>query len=311
MYLLVTICAITKRYEKYQDFIMDDENKKPTPPVWAAVAKQRMRELNLVQEDLLAVFNVKTRGAVGHYLSGRRKISSDQLIALCDELGLSVDDIYKKEPPENIRHGYDAGVRSKSFPKVSIEDIKRGREVLKKHSEQRLQERSMPDPFRKLRGTPYEAPQAASPTASFMVTDRGGPRKVPLISWIQAGQWSQAVDIFEPGVAEDWFWCPEGNPSENTYALKVKGDSMTAQSPTDRNYPHGSIIFVDPNKRVENGSRVVAKLPDQDEATFKIYKEDMGRKKLVPINTRVYDVIDITNMNVTICGVVIGSYMPE
>lgn len=256
---------------------MEDKNKKPTPPAWAHVAKLKMQQLGLIQEDLVDVFDVKTRGAVGHYFSGRRKISSDQLIALADKLKLSADNLYNNELGDNGRF------RSRGFLYGD------GNQPNKTAASE----------------------QELGDFLHYKVMDRGGPRKVPVISWVQAGVWAQVVDSHEPGDAFEWMWCPEGNPSENTFGLKVKGDSMTAQSPADRNYPEGCIIFVDPNKRVENGSRVVAKIPGQESATFKIYKEDMGRKKLVPINTRVYDVLDITDMDVTICGVVIGSYMPE
>lgn len=32
--------------------------------------------------------------------------------------------------------------------------------------------------------------------------------RVPLISWVQAGDWCEAIDTLSPGDAEDWLPCP-------------------------------------------------------------------------------------------------------
>ncbi|MDO6747178.1 LexA family protein [Gilvimarinus sp. 1_MG-2023] len=132
-------------------------------------------------------------------------------------------------------------------------------------------------------------------------------RRIPLISWISAGAWCESPDQFAPGDAEEWLPLPN-NASEQTFALRVEGDSMTAKVPGARSYPHGTVIYVDPNKEVTNGARVVARAPN-GKYTFKTYFEDAGRMYLKAINTD-YPPIDITE-NLHICGVVIGSYLPE
>jgi SOS-response transcriptional repressor LexA len=108
---------------------------------------------------------------------------------------------------------------------------------------------------------------------------RGG---VPLISWIQAGDWAEASDPFHPGEAEAWI--PSVKPhSERAFALRVRGDSMT--SPHGKSYPEGSIIIVEPERRSPvNGERIVAKLEGSSEVTFKVYKEEDGRRWLQPLN---------------------------
>lgn len=105
---------------------------------------------------------------------------------------------------------------------------------------------------------------------------------VPLISWIQAGSWGEAFDPFPPGAAESWV--PSMKPtSAAAFALRVRGDSMTA--PYGKSYPAGSIIIVEPERRSPvNGERVVAKLLGSDEVTFKVFKEEDGRKWLQPLN---------------------------
>jgi SOS-response transcriptional repressor LexA len=131
---------------------------------------------------------------------------------------------------------------------------------------------------------------------------------VPLISFVSAGLFCESPDNFSPGDAEEWLPCPS-NHSPKTYALRVTGDSMTSNVPGERSYPHGTIIFVDPEKVCVVGSRVIARLPNTAEATFKVYSEDMGIPYLIPINPR-YPSIPMPE-GTAICGVVIGSYMPE
>lgn len=137
------------------------------------------------------------------------------------------------------------------------------------------------------------------------IVDRFG--KVPLISWVQAGAWCEAICNFEPYDADVWISCPVPI-SRNGYALKVLGDSMTNPGP-GRSYPSGCIIFVDPEIQVNNGDRVVARVPRTNEVTFKVLDSDAGRVYLRPINPQ-YPIIDITE-ETQICGKVVGSFIPE
>ncbi len=108
--------------------------------------------------------------------------------------------------------------------------------------------------------------------------------KVPLISWVRAGEWCEAEDPFQPGDAERWMDCPVSH-SSSTFALRVRGDSMTAPHGNSRTYPEGCIIFVDPERRTPvNGDRVVACLEGSHEVTFKVYKNEDGRQWLQPLN---------------------------
>jgi len=58
---------------------------------WYERAKNRLKDQGLTQEDIIAPLNVTTRGAVGHYLNGRREPSQKQLLALCKKLDCSLD----------------------------------------------------------------------------------------------------------------------------------------------------------------------------------------------------------------------------
>ncbi|WP_426723579.1 LexA family protein [Enterobacter cloacae complex sp. 279F5] len=89
-------------------------------------------------------------------------------------------------------------------------------------------------------------------------------REVPLISWVQAGNWTEVI----------------GNPSneqvkttrklsDSAFALRVKGDSMTSSK--ELSIPEGSIVIVEPVGFVDeaNGKIVVAQTVSGGEATLK------------------------------------------
>lgn len=117
---------------------------------------------------------------------------------------------------------------------------------------------------------------------------RAGPEiraKVPLISWVRAGEFEEAADHYHVGDAEDWLPSPK-KAGSNTYALRVEGDSMTA--PHGKSYPAGSIIFVDPDQRSPtNGQRIIAKLEGSSEVTFKVFVAETGQAPfLKPLNSQ-------------------------
>lgn len=127
---------------------------------------------------------------------------------------------------------------------------------------------------------------------------------VPLISWVQAGSWCEAADPFQPGDAERWMPCPVAH-GPHSYALRVRGDSMTAPHGNSRTYPEGCIVYVDPDRGSPvNGDRVVAKLRGTEEVTFKVYKEEDGRRWLMPLNPAHLPIRD----EFTVCGIIIGKW---
>ncbi|WP_299733892.1 XRE family transcriptional regulator [uncultured Endozoicomonas sp.] len=131
---------------------------------------------------------------------------------------------------------------------------------------------------------------------------------VPLISWVQAGDFCETPGATPAEYCEDLLPCPVPIGSRG-YALTVQGESMTSPYPNDRSYPPGCIIYVDPDKPVTNGCRVVAHIDGTDEVTFKTYIEDAGHRFLKPINPQ-FKTIDITK-NTRICGVVVCKMTPE
>lgn len=122
----------------------------------------------------------------------------------------------------------------------------------------------------------------------------------PLISWVSAGSWLEAVEPYRKEDVDIW---PETtvDASQGSFWLRVKGDSMT--SPVGFTVPEGMIILVDPNKEASSGKLVVAKLENENEATFKQYMVDAGRKYLKPLNP--HHPITIINGNCKVVGVVV------
>ena len=124
-------------------------------------------------------------------------------------------------------------------------------------------------------------------------------RLAPIISWVQAGDWSEAVDAYARGYGEGYEPI-DATDGPHVFWLRVKGDSMT--SPTGVSIPEGYLIKVDPDARAESGSLVVAKLEDTQEVTFKKLVIDAGQKYLKPLNPA-YRTIPI-NGNCRVVGVV-------
>lgn len=123
----------------------------------------------------------------------------------------------------------------------------------------------------------------------------------PVISWVSAGLFCESPDLFNPGDAEEWVEKPKGS-SEFSFALRVEGVSMVSPYPGQKSYPPGCIIVVDPERVLENGARVVARDPETNKTTFKVYVEDGGRRYLKPLNPQ-YDSVEIKG-ELQLCGVV-------
>lgn len=125
-------------------------------------------------------------------------------------------------------------------------------------------------------------------------------KSFPVISWVSAGNWSEALEPFDSKDIEDWSQTT-AKASEKSFWLTVKGDSMTA--PTGLSIPEGMKILVDPAVEPANGRLVVAKLEKENEATFKKYVIDAGQHYLKPLNPS-YHMIPFDS-NCRIIGVVI------
>lgn len=67
-------------------------------PRWAYIAESIMEERGITQESLVPVFGKKTRGAIGHYFTGRRQPDVNQLLALAKHFGISLSELAGEVP---------------------------------------------------------------------------------------------------------------------------------------------------------------------------------------------------------------------
>ncbi|MGZ4968751.1 MAG: LexA family protein [Methylobacter sp.] len=125
--------------------------------------------------------------------------------------------------------------------------------------------------------------------------------RIPLISWVQAGNWAEIIDNDYPGDAEEWR-LTTAKISKNAFALRIVGDSMINPNGYP-SLPPGAIVIVEPHRQPQNGDIVIARLEDSKEATIKKLVIDGHQKFLKPLNPQ-YPIIEI-NGNCTICGVAI------
>ena len=116
---------------------------------------------------------------------------------------------------------------------------------------------------------------------------------VPIISWVQAGAWQDAIDNLSPG--EGSRVATTYRPRRHTYALRVRGDSMEPK------FPDGAILIVEPDANPEPGAYVIVR-QNGDEATFKQLMQDGNARYLKPLNPR-YPIMEL-KPDAVFCGVV-------
>ncbi len=126
--------------------------------------------------------------------------------------------------------------------------------------------------------------------------------RYPIVSWVKAGSWAEAVQPFPDGFA-DHYDVSDYKAKGPAFWLEVKGDSMT--STTAPSVPEGSQILVDTEADVRPGKLVIAKLSGSNEATFKKLVEDGGIRFLKPLNPA-YPTVQCTE-DCRIIGVVVRS----
>lgn len=137
---------------------------------------------------------------------------------------------------------------------------------------------------------------------TFQPVEQVNTRKIPLISYVQAGALAckHPIEAFDGSfeyVMTDMDW------SEFTFALKIEGDSM------EPDFKAGDVIIVDPEIEPTPGEFVVATNGDH-EATFKKYRptiSDVNGKQhfeLVPLNDD-YPVISCNDRPIKIIGTMV------
>ncbi|MFP1915056.1 LexA family transcriptional regulator [Lonsdalea quercina] len=129
-----------------------------------------------------------------------------------------------------------------------------------------------------------------------------GGLRVPIINYVQAGNWTTSSDARNLEGTIDYI-LTTGSFSRGTFALKIKGKSMEPE------FVEGDLIIIDPELTPCPGDYVVATNGD-DEATFKKYRargiSEEGKEifDLVPLNED-YATRSSINEHINIIGVLV------
>lgn len=212
---------------------------------WSERVRSRMKALGLTQEELAHKMGI-TRGAITHYLGGRRVPPLKQFQKLAAIL---------KTDPAWLQFGITVE-RNQSDKKISA---------------------------KKEKIEPTKQPLA-------------------ILSWEQVAEFVDVTKLRHEEIKE---WIPHFyTDKSHWYALRIKGDAMTAPLSQSKSFHEGDIIIVDPDKTATHGSYVIALLPRAKEVTFKQYVVDGGVHYLKPLNPQ-YPIVQI-DKSTHICGVVVG-----
>lgn len=130
-------------------------------------------------------------------------------------------------------------------------------------------------------------------------------KKIPLISYVQAGTWTESCQLqdstgFEYVMASSEF-------SDSAFALTIKGDSMEPE------FKEGDVVIIDPAITPLPGEFVVA-VNGEEEATFKKYRElgvdefERMQFELIPLNPD-YTSMSSLKQQMRIIGTMVAHYI--
>ncbi|MCW0353983.1 LexA family transcriptional regulator [Pantoea ananatis] len=105
--------------------------------------------------------------------------------------------------------------------------------------------------------------------------------KYPVLSKVQAGAWGEAIEVYTLKDIDLWLES-DAHTQGDAFWLEVEGDSMTA--PMGLSIPEGTFVLFDTGREAANGNLVIAKLVDDNEATFKKLVIDGSQKYLKGLN---------------------------
>lgn len=107
-------------------------------------------------------------------------------------------------------------------------------------------------------------------------------KKYPLVSFVQAGGWTEICDNFQPGDADEWYPSAK-NLGPHGYMLRVRGKSMYAPG-QKYSFDEGMLLHVNPSMEPVPGQFVIVRRNGSQEATFKRYILIDGQPYLEAIN---------------------------
>jgi len=118
-------------------------------------------------------------------------------------------------------------------------------------------------------------------------------QEIPLLGWVTAGM---PMDMCE---SHEQIQVPSQLVKKNTYALKVRGDSMV-----DANIHDGDIIIIEQRQTVDNGETCVVMINNQHVTLKRLYIDRFG-VRLDPANSAMSSIM-LKNEDVQVLGIVRG-----
>lgn len=117
--------------------------------------------------------------------------------------------------------------------------------------------------------------------------------EIPLLGWTSAG------DPIQMELDYDTVSVPQSLVKKETFALRVKGNSMI-----DENIEDGDIVIIERRNSAENGESVVVRINNEEVTMKKLYVESTG-VRLQPANPDMKPII-LKNEDIQILGIVRG-----
>lgn len=140
----------------------------------------------------------------------------------------------------------------------------------------------------------YQAVSRGSTPESDTVIGPAG-RLLPVIGYVQAGAFCEAVDIFQPGDAEEWV--EAGGPAgPHAFIVRVEGISMIPDF-----FP-GDKVVVDPDQETKHNDFILAKRTSDQHVTLKRLQIEGGEAYLLATNPSWPDRIIRMSEEWIICG---------
>ena len=148
-------------------------------------------------------------------------------------------------------------------------------------------ERSLGVPEGYLDGLAGDPPDTATPHPSDVRHIEGSQRRIPVVSYVEAGDPKEIFDDHEPGNGFEYLGVDTelaDSLGPYAFALVVEGHSMAEE------FQPGDRVIIDPHAPVRPGDIVVAKLHGETTATLKKYRargnDNTGEPvfELVPLN---------------------------
>jgi SOS-response transcriptional repressor LexA len=122
----------------------------------------------------------------------------------------------------------------------------------------------------------------------------GESKRLPVISWAQAGNWQQISDTSQYGDYGEYV----ETDAKGIFALRVRGESMETE------FHEGDIIVINPYLKPEHNDYVVV-CNEEGEATLKQLKKYGKTRVLYPLNRKYDDIELIRDIEYRIIGVVV------